>query len=300
MKSAQQQQPFRSGMVAIVGRPNVGKSTLLNRLVGAKISIVSRRAQTTRHRILGVLTDKDTQIAFLDTPGFQLRHSSALNKAMNRAATASLREVDAVVLMVEAGSITPQDRKVIGLLSERSPVIAVVNKIDRLADQAELLPLIDDLRQAYNFDEIIPVSAEKGLAVEELVRTIRNYLPVGEPVYESDMLTDRPERFLAAEIVREKLFRSLGEELPYGAAVEIEKFEHEGQLRRIYATIVVSRSAHKAMVIGAKGAKLKSIATQARKDMEQLFDGKVYLEVWVRVKQGWADDARSLHALGYN
>jgi len=300
MKSAQQQQPFRSGMVAIVGRPNVGKSTLLNRLVGAKISIVSRRAQTTRHRILGVLTDKDTQIAFLDTPGFQLRHSSALNKAMNRAATASLREVDAVVLMVEAGSITPQDRKVIGLLSERSPVIAVVNKIDRLADQAELLPLIDDLRQAYNFDEIIPVSAEKGLAVEELVRTIRNYLPVGEPVYESDMLTDRPERFLAAEIVREKLFRSLGEEVPYGAAVEIEKFEHEGQLRRIYATIVVSRSAHKAMVIGAKGAKLKSIATQARKDMEQLFDGKVYLEVWVRVKQGWADDARSLHALGYS
>jgi len=287
-------------MVAIVGRPNVGKSTLLNRLVGAKISIVSRRAQTTRHRILGVLTEEDTQIAFLDTPGFQLRHSSALNKAMNRAATASLREVDAVVLMVEAGSITPQDRKVIGLLSERSPVIAVVNKIDRLANQAELLPLIDELRQAYNFDEIIPVSAEKGLAVEELVRTIRNYLPVGEPVYESDMLTDRPERFLAAEIVREKLFRSLGEELPYGAAVEIEKFEHEGKLRRIYATIVVSRSAHKAMVIGAKGAKLKSIATQARKDMEQLFDGKVYLEVWVRVKQGWADDARSLHALGYN
>lgn len=300
MESAQQQQPFRSGMVAIVGRPNVGKSTLLNRLVGAKISIVSRRAQTTRHRILGVFTDEDTQIAFLDTPGFQLRHSSALNKAMNRAATASLREVDAVVLMVEAGTITPQDRKVIGLLSERSPVIAVVNKIDRLADQAKLLPLIDDLRQAYDFDEIIPISAEKGLALEELVRTIRSYLPVGEAVYESDMLTDRPERFLAAEIVREKLFRSLGEELPYGAAVEIEKFEHEGQLRRIYATIIVSRSAHKAMVIGAKGAKLKSIATQARKDMEQLFDGKVYLEVWVRVKQGWADDARSLHALGYN
>jgi GTPase len=300
MKSAQKKQSIRSGMVAIVGRPNVGKSTLLNRLVGAKISIVSRRAQTTRHRILGVFTQEDTQIAFLDTPGFQLRHSSALNKAMNRAATASLREVDAVVLMVEAGKITPQDRKVIALLSERSPVIAVINKIDRLTDQAELLPLIDDLRKAYAFDEIIPVSAEKGLALEELVRTIRNYLPVGEPVYESDMLTDRPERFLAAEIVREKLFRSLGEELPYGAAVEIEKFEHEGQLRRIYATIIVSRSAHKAMVIGAKGAKLKSIATQARKDMEELFDGKVYLEVWVRVKQGWADDTRSLHALGYS
>ena len=300
MKSAKQKTPFRSGMVAIVGRPNVGKSTLLNRLVGAKVSIVSRRAQTTRHRILGVFTDEDAQIAFLDTPGYQLRHSSALNKAMNRAATASLREVDAVVLMIEAVSVTPQDRKVIALLSEATPVIAVVNKIDRLSDRAELLPLIDDLRKAYAFNEIIPVSAEKGLALEELVRTIMGYLPVGEPVYESDMLTDRPERFLAAEIVREKLFRSLGEELPYGAAVEIEKFEHEGHLRRIYATVIVSRPAHKAMVIGAKGAKLKSIATQARKDMEQLFDGKVYLEIWVRVKQGWADDARSLRALGYS
>jgi len=287
-------------MVAIVGRPNVGKSTLLNRVVGAKISIVSRRAQTTRHRIMGVFTDDDTQIAFLDTPGFQLRHSSALNKAMNRAATASLREVDAVVLMIEAGSITPQDRKVISLLSEGTPAIAIVNKIDRLADRAELLPIIDELRKAHAFNEIIPISAEKGRGVDELVRTIKAYLPVGEPVYDADTLTDRPERFLAAEIVREKLFRSLGEELPYGAAVEIEKFEHEGQLRRIYATVIVSRPAHKAMVIGAKGAKLKAIGTQARKDMEQLFGGKVYLEVWVRVKQGWADDARSLRALGYS
>jgi GTP-binding protein Era len=300
MKSAQQKPPFRSGMVAIVGRPNVGKSTLLNRLVGAKISIVSRRAQTTRHRIMGVFTDEDTQIAFLDTPGFQLRHTGALNKAMNRAATASLREVDAVMLMVEAGSITAQDRKVIRLLSDRTPGIAVINKLDRLSDRAELLPIIDELRNAYAFDEIIPVSAEKGVALDELVLTLKRYLPLGEPVYDSDMLTDRPERFLAAEIVREKLFRSLGEELPYGAAVEIEKFEHEGQLRRIYATVIVSRPAHKAMVIGAKGAKLKAIATQARKDMEELFDGKVYLEVWVRVKQGWSDDARSLHALGYN
>lgn len=300
MNRAEQTTPFRSGMVAIVGRPNVGKSTLLNRVVGAKISIVSRRAQTTRHRIMGVFTDDDTQIAFLDTPGFQLRHSSALNKAMNRAATASLREVDAVVLMIEAGSITPQDRKVISLLSEGTPAIAIVNKIDRLADRAELLPIIDELRKAHAFNEIIPISAEKGLGVDELVRTIKAYLPVGEPVYDADTLTDRPERFLAAEIVREKLFRSLGEELPYGAAVEIEKFEHEGQLRRIYATVVVSRPAHKAMVIGAKGAKLKAIGTQARKDMEQLFGGKVYLEVWVRVKQGWADDARSLRALGYS
>ncbi len=287
-------------MVAIIGRPNVGKSTLLNHLVGAKISIVSRRAQTTRHRILGVFTDEDAQIAFLDTPGFQLKHSGALNKAMNRAATASLREVDAIVLMIEASDLTPQDDKVIELLSGGTPVIAVVNKIDRLANKAALLPIIDALRKAYTFAEIIPISAERGLGLDELVNTIKQYLPAGQPVYESDMLTDRPERFLAAEIVREKLFRLLGEELPYGAAVEIEKFEHEGQLRRIYATIIVSRAAHKAMVIGAKGAKLKTIATQARKDMEQLFDGKVFLEVWVRVKQGWADDARSLRALGYN
>lgn len=300
MNSAQQKTPFRSGVVAIVGRPNVGKSTLLNQLVGAKISIVSRRAQTTRHRILGVYTDEDTQIAFLDTPGFQLRHSNALNKAMNRTATASLRDVDAVVLMIEAGSITPQDRKVIGLLSEDMRVVAVVNKIDRLSDRAALLPIIDELRKAFAFTDIIPISAEKGLALKELVRTIRAYLPVGLPVYDADTLTDRPERFLAAEIVREKLFRSLGEELPYGAAVEIERFEHEGRMRRIYVTVIVSKPAHKAMVIGAKGTKLKAIATQARKDMEQLFDGKVYLEVWVRVKQGWADDARSLRALGYS
>lgn len=300
MNSAQQKTPFRSGVVAIVGRPNVGKSTLLNQLVGAKISIVSRRAQTTRHRILGVYTDEDTQIAFLDTPGFQLRHSNALNKAMNRTATASLRDVDAVVLMIEAGSITPQDRKVIGLLSEDMRVVAVVNKIDRLSDRAALLPIIDELRKAFAFTDIIPISAEKGLALKELVRTIKAYLPVGLPVYDADTLTDRPERFLAAEIVREKLFRSLGEELPYGAAVEIERFEHEGRMRRIYVTVIVSKPAHKAMVIGAKGTKLKAIATQARKDMEQLFDGKVYLEVWVRVKQGWADDARSLRALGYS
>jgi GTP-binding protein Era len=300
MNSAQQKTPFRSGVVAIVGRPNVGKSTLLNQLVGAKISIVSRRAQTTRHRILGVYTDEDTQIAFLDTPGFQLRHSNALNKAMNRTATASLRDVDAVVLMIEAGSITPQDHKVIGLLSEDMRVVAVVNKIDRLSDRAALLPIIDELRKAFAFTDIIPISAEKGLALKELVRTIKAYLPVGLPVYDADTLTDRPERFLAAEIVREKLFRSLGEELPYGAAVEIERFEHEGRMRRIYVTVIVSKPAHKAMVIGAKGTKLKAIATQARKDMEQLFDGKVYLEVWVRVKQGWADDARSLRALGYS
>jgi len=287
-------------MVVIVGRPNVGKSTLLNRLIGVKLSIVSRRAQTTRHRILGVYTDPRAQVAFLDTPGFQLQHSSALNKAMNRTVTSALRDVDAVMLVVEAGKLTKQDQEIISMLSESVPVIAVVNKIDKLKDRTSLLPFINELRVAYQFAEIIPVSAEKGSGIPDLIGAIVKYLPVGAPVYEADTITDRPERFLAAEIVREKLFQFLGEEIPYGTTVEIERFEHEGQLRRINATVIVSKPAHKAMVIGARGAKLKVIGTRARKDMEQLFGGKVFLEVWVRVKQGWADDARSLRSLGYS
>ena len=291
---------YRSGMVVIVGRPNVGKSTLLNRLIGVKLSIVSRRAQTTRHRILGIHTDSRAQIAFLDTPGFQLQHTSALNRAMNRTVTSALREVDAVLLVLEAGKLASQDREIIAMLSREVPVIAVVNKIDKLDNPALLLPIIEELRTAYPFAEIVPVSAHKGTGVSDLLDTIIQYLPFGEPIYEADTITDRPERFLAAEIVREKLFQSLGEELPYGTAVEIERFEHDGQLRRINATVIVSKAAHKAMVIGAKGAKLKSIATRARKDMEQLFGGKVFLEVWVRVKQGWSDDVRSLRAFGYS
>jgi len=287
-------------MVAIVGRPNVGKSTLLNRLIGVKLSIVSRRAQTTRHRILGIWTGSRAQIAFLDTPGFQLQHSNALNKAMNRTVTNALREVDAVLMVIEAGKLTASDREIIAMLPKTAPVLAVVNKIDRLKNPQSLLPFIDELRSVYSFAEIVPVSAERGTGITDLVDTAINYLPLGEAAYDSDAITDRPERFLAAEIIREKLFQSLGEELPYGTTVDIERFEHDRQLRRINATIIVSKPAHKAMVIGAKGAKLKSIATRARKDMEQLFGGKVFLEVWVRVKQGWSDDARSLRALGYN
>ncbi len=299
MASVENAQPYRSGMVVIVGRPNVGKSTLLNRLIGVKLSIVSRRAQTTRHRILGIYTDSHAQIAFLDTPGFQLQHSGALNRAMNRTVSSALREVDVVLLVLEAGPLTRQDNEIIAMLSQTVPVLAVVNKIDKLKDSALLLPVIDGLQRAYPFAEIVPISAEKGTGIADLVDTVAGYLPVGEPVYDADAITDRPEKFLAAEIVREKLFQSLGEELPYGTTVEIERFEHDGQLRRINATVIVSKTAHKAMVIGAKGAKLKSIATRARKDMERLFDGKVYLEVWVRVKQGWSDDVRSLRALGY-
>ncbi len=292
-------EPYRSGMVAIVGRPNVGKSTLMNRLIGVKLSIVSRRAQTTRHRILGIHTDSRAQIAFLDTPGFQLQHSSALNKEMNRTVTSALREVDAVMLVVEAGRLTKQDEEIMSMLPDAVPAVAVINKIDKLRDRTSLLPFIEQLRAAHPFAEFVPVSAAKGDGIPELIDIVVKHLPVGAPVYEEDAITDRPERFLAAEIVREKLFQYLGEELPYGTTVEIERFEHQGQLRRINATVIVSKPAHKAMVIGARGSKLKVIGTHARKDMERLFGGKVFLEVWVRVKQGWADDARSLRSLGY-
>jgi GTPase len=291
---------YRSGMVVIVGRPNVGKSTLLNRLIGVKLSIVSRRAQTTRHRILGIHTDSRAQIAFVDTPGFQLEHPSALNRTMNRTVTSALRDVDAVMLVVEAEKLTKQDEVIISMLPESTPVVAVINKIDKLKDRTALLPFIETLRGTHTFNEFVPVSAEKGTGVPALVDAIVGYLPAGDPVYEDDAITDRPERFLAAEIVREKLFQFLGEELPYGTTVEIERFEHDGPLRRINATVIVAKSAHKAMVIGARGAKLKVIGTRARKDMEQLFGGKVFLEIWVRVKQGWSDDARSLRSLGYS
>ena len=291
---------FRCGTVAIVGRPNVGKSTLLNRLIGVKLSIVSRRAQTTRHQILGIYTDAHAQIAFLDTPGFQLQHSNALNRAMNRTVTNALQEVDVVLLVTEAGKLTAGDREIMAMLPKSVPALAIVNKTDKLANSQMLLPIMEELGNAWSFSEIVPVSAQKGTGIADLIGCVTKYLPFGEATYEADSITDRSERFLAAEIVREKLFQLLGEELPYGTTVDIERFEQDQHLRRVNATIIVSKPAHKAMVIGAKGAKLKSIATRARKDMEQLFGGKVFLEVWVRVKQGWSDDARALRTLGYN
>ncbi len=290
---------FRTGFVAIVGRPNVGKSTLLNRLIGQKISIVSRKAQTTRHRVTGILTRDDAQFVFVDTPGFQTRHRSALNRAMNRNVTQALASVDLVFLVVEAGRFGEDDEKVVSVLPKDARVVLVINKVDRLADKKQLLPFIDRLRGVYPFVEIVPLSAERGTHIEELVRAAQPLLPEGQPMYEADEITDRSERFLASEFLREKLFRLLGDELPYGIAVEIEKFETEGALRRIHAAVIVDKAAHKAIVIGKGGEQLKRIASEARVELEKLFDGKVYLEVWVKVRSGWADDERALKSLGY-
>lgn len=290
---------YRSGLVAIVGRPNVGKSTLLNHLVGAKVSITSNRPQTTRHRITGIVTEADAQLVFVDTPGFQTTHGGRLNSLMNRTVTDSIEGVDVVLFVVEALKFGPDDRKVLALLPRNLPVILVINKVDRITDKDRMLPYIAGLAELFAFSAVVPVSARKGTQLRALLDTIKPKLPEGEAIHGEDEITDRPERFLAAELVREKLFRLLGEELPYAVTVTVEKFEIEGRMRRIHAAIVVDKPGHKAIVIGRGGEKLKEIATQARLDMEKLFDAKVFLEVWVKVKGGWADDLRALRNLGY-
>ena len=293
------QDGFRCGHLAIVGRPNVGKSTLLNRLIGQKISIVSRKAQTTRHRITGVLTRPGQQFIFVDTPGFQIRHKNALNRLMNRGVSQVLHDVDVVLLVIEAGRYTEEDKRILAMIPQGKAVLLVINKIDRLTDKKRLLPFMAEMARAFPFAEIVPVSAANGMGEEELLDAAGRYLPESAPLFGEDDLTDRSERFLAAEFLREKLFRRLGEELPYGMTVEIERFETEGALRRIHAAIIVDRSAHKAIVIGKGGEQLKAIASDARRDLETLYGGKVFLEVWVKVKGGWADDERALKSLGY-
>ena len=290
---------FRTGYLAVIGRPNVGKSTLTNRLVGAKVSITSKKAQTTRHRIHGIFTTADAQYIFVDTPGFQMTHKNALNRLMNRSVTSSFADVDVILLVVEAGNWGSGEAEILRMLPPATPVLLVINKIDRLADKALLLPFIGKLAALHGFAEILPVSAEKGLGTDALLAAARAYLPEGPAVFEADDITDRNERFLAAEILREKLFRNLGEELPYGIAVEIEKFEQEGDLRRIHAAVIVDKDGHKPIVIGRGGERLKRISSDARKEMETLFGGKVWLETWVKVKGGWADDERALKSLGY-
>ena len=288
-----------TGFIAIVGRPNVGKSTLLNHLIGQKVSITSRKAQTTRHRIHGILTEGAAQFVFVDTPGFQTQHTNALNRGMNRVVTASLRDVHAVLFVIEARHFDERDRQVLELLPQDKPVILVINKADLMKDKSELLPFIEQVSVLRKFDAIVPVSARKDRQLDTLLGAIRPYLAEGEHLYAEDDITDRNERFLAAELLREKVFRFTGEELPYSVSVVIEQFRQEGKLRRIHAAILVDKEAHKIMLIGKKGEKLKEIATQARLDMEKLFDGKVFLEVFVKVRSGWADSAQMLKTLGY-
>ena len=290
---------FRTGYVAIIGRPNVGKSTLLNRFIGQKLSITSRKPQTTRQRITGILTLGDAQLLFVDTPGFQTRHGSALNRGMNRVVTQALDDVDVVLLVIEALRFSAEDEAVLKLLPTRQPVLLVINKTDKLTDRRLLLPFIKKMAEKHAFAEIVPVSASKGHSVAELAHTISRYLPQRPAIYGADEITESSERFLAAELIREKLFRLLGDELPYVSAVLIDRFVIEGKLRRIHASIIVDKESHKGIVVGVKGSRLKEIGTQARIDMEKLFGDKVHLEVWVKVKRGWSENRQLLKQLGY-
>jgi GTP-binding protein Era len=289
----------RAGYIAIVGRPNVGKSTLLNAILGQKISIVSRKAQTTRHRINGILSRPDAQFVFVDTPGFQTEHGGALNRLMNRNVSQALHEVDAAIWVIEAGRYSPRDAQVLKQVPAGVPVLLAINKVDRLRDKSQLLPFLKDMSAVFDFAALLPVSATTGQGLGALLGETAKLLPEREALFEEDEVTDRSERFLAAELLREKLFRQLGEELPYSTTVIIDQFREEADLRRIDATILVDRPGHKAIVVGHRGETLKRIASDARRDMEKLFGGKVFLEVWVKVKSGWADSAAQLKALGY-
>jgi len=298
MSQSTETSPFKCGLVAIVGRPNVGKSTLLNRIVGQKVSITSKKAQTTRHRVMGIHTTDEAQFVFVDTPGFQTRYAGTMNRAMNKRVRETLSDTDVVLMLVEAGRLKKEDRQVIELLPTDRPVILVVNKIDHVSDRGELMAYLQEAAAAHPFTEIVPVSAKQEKNLDELLKTVQAHLPENAPLFGEDDVTDQTERQLAAELIREKVFRLCGEEIPYAVAVQIDKFEEEGNLRRIFATILVDRDSHKPILIGKGGEKLKTISTQARLDMEHAFDSKVYLEVWVKVKGGWADDVRMLKSLG--
>ena len=292
--------PYRCGYAAIIGRPNVGKSTLVNRLVGHKFSITSRKAQTTRHRLLGIKTGPGAQIIYVDTPGLHGRMGRALNRYMNRAATGALVGVDVILFVVESGKWTDDDEHVLSRLAgAEAPIIAVVNKIDRISDKQFLLPYIGELAGRAEFTDVVPISALQGSNTERLEQILMDALPVRQAVYDEDQFTDRSERFLAAEMVREKLTDRLGQELPYRLSVEIEAFQVEGGVLKIGAVIWVERSSQKGIVIGRQGRVLKAVGTDARKDMQALFERKVFLELWVKVKEGWSNDEQALQRLGY-
>ena len=297
-------QARRCGSIAIVGRPNVGKSTLLNALVGQKVSITSNKAQTTRHRINGVRTVGLSQFVFIDTPGFQTRHAAALNRTLNRTVQGVLADVDVVLFVVEAGRFGLDDAKVLSLLTAGSaeavpPVLLVANKLDTVHRRADIAPWLTGMQERHPFAQFVPLSAHKKSDVQRLLSIIEPYLPQRDWIYDEEALTDRSERFLASEMIREKLFRLTGDELPYTSTVVIDKFEQEGRLRRIAASIVVERESHKGMVIGDKGALLKRIGSEARQELETLMGGKVFLELWVKVRTGWADDEEHLRSYGY-
>ncbi len=292
---------FRCGYAAIIGRPNVGKSTLLNRILGQKIAITSPRPQTTRHKIIGIKTEAAGQAVYVDTPGIHRGGKRAINRYMNKAARSSVAEVDVVVLVVDATRWTDEDDSILqGLAAQEAPVIVAVNKVDMLADKEALLPYIKTLAEKFNFAAIVPLSARKGDNIEGLEAEVLARLPEGEALFPEDQVTDRSQRFIAAELIREKLMRRLGEELPYAITVEIEKFAVEGGLFRIHAVIWVEKDSQKAIVIGKGGSMLKEIGQHAREDMEKIFDAKVFLETWVRVKEGWSEDERLLRKLGYD
>lgn len=294
-------QGFRCGYVAIIGRPNVGKSTLLNQFLGQKISITAHKPQTTRHRVLGIKSSGSAQIIFVDTPGIHVDKKSALNRYMNRAATSSIADVDVVLFMVDELKWVKEDEYVLKKLSQtKAPVILVINKLDNIKNKERLLPHMEKLSAQYPFKQFIPVSARNGDGLDMLENAILELLPESPPFFPLDQVTDRSVRFMAAEFIREKLMRTMGEEVPYALTVEIEKFEELENLIKIHAVIWVSRDSQKGIIIGKQGRQLKSIGEQARKDMEQAFDSKVYLQLWVKVKEGWSDDERALRTLGYH
>ena len=290
----------RCGYVAIIGRPNVGKSTLLNHILGTKLSITSRKPQTTRHQIIGVKTTDTVQAVYVDTPGIHQRRGTAINKYMNRAASSVLHDVDAILFVVQAKDWTDEDQAVIDKFKTVScPVMLIVNKIDKLASKKQLLPLIDELSAYYNYSEIIPVSALNGTNIEMLEQKVASLLPENEHVYPDDQLTDRSMRFLASEIIREKLIRELGQELPYTSTVSIDKYDEGENIVHIHATIYVESAGQKAIIIGKKGSRLKSIGTKAREDISKMIETKVYLNLWVKIREGWSNDERALRGLGY-
>ncbi|MDH3354342.1 MAG: GTPase Era [Chromatiales bacterium] len=293
-------QPFRSGFIAIVGRPNVGKSTLMNHVLGQKLSITSRKPQTTRHSILGIKTTDHYQVIFVDTPGIHLKADKAMNRYMNRAATSSIDAGEIVLFLIDAREWTEEDENVLKRLQNESvPVVLVINKIDLLKEKADLLPLLQEHSARMKFHDVIPLSALKSVNLDQLEELIVKQLPESEMIYPEDYITDRSERFLASEIVREKLMRMLGKELPYAIAVEIEEFKDEDGMLRISALIWVERESQKRIVIGKGGSRLKDVGRDARLDMQKLFDRKVYLQLWVKIKEGWSDSERILNSLGY-